>query len=60
MQATTIKIPVEKIILNTDRKHGGQGDLKTLAKSIEEHGLIQPPAVKKGLGGAYHVAGAHK
>ena len=55
MQATTIEIPVEKIISGTDRKHGGQGDIEILAKSIEEHGLIQPPAVKQERGDFYRV-----
>jgi len=55
MQTETIKVPVAKIISSTDRKHGGQGDIESLARSIQEHGLIQPPAVKKERGGLYRV-----
>lgn len=57
MQTATIKIPVEKIISETDRKHGGQGNIETLARSIAEHGLIQEPAVKEipGKKGLYRV-----
>jgi ParB/RepB/Spo0J family partition protein len=47
MELVTMKVPVEKVLSRTDRKHGGEGDLETLARSIEEHGLIHPLAVKK-------------
>lgn len=40
-------IPVEKIISSTDRKYGGEGSIETLAQSINEYGLIHPPAVKE-------------
>lgn len=47
MEAVTIKIPVGKILSGTDRKYGGEGDIETLARSIREHGLIHPLAVKE-------------
>ena len=55
MKATTVKVPVGKIISTTDRRHGGHGDIESLARSIGEHGLIQPPVVKKERGGFYRV-----
>ena len=47
MEATTIKVSVGKIISSTDRKYGGEGNIETLAQSIEQHGLIHPLAVKE-------------
>ena len=47
MEAKTIKVPVGKVMSSTDRKHGGEGNIETLAQSIKEHGLIHPPAVKE-------------
>jgi len=47
MEATTIKVPVGKIISSTDRKYGGEGNIDTLAQSIEQHGLIHPLVVKE-------------
>jgi ParB/RepB/Spo0J family partition protein len=47
MEAVTIKIPVGKIIFSTDRKYGGEGNIETLAQSIDQHGLINPIAVKE-------------
>lgn len=47
MEAVTIKIPVGKILYTTDRKYGGVGNIETLAQSIDQHGLIQPIAVKE-------------
>jgi ParB/RepB/Spo0J family partition protein len=47
MEAVTIKIPVGKILYSTDRKYGGVGNIETLAQSIDQHGLIQPIAVKE-------------
>jgi ParB/RepB/Spo0J family partition protein len=47
MEAATIKIPVGKIVFSTDRKYGGEGNLETLAQSIDQHGLINPIAVKE-------------
>jgi len=55
MKGRAVEIPVDKIISSTDRNHGGQGNIETLARSIGEHGLIQPPAVKKMRGGHYRV-----
>ena len=47
MDATTIKIPIGKIVSSTDRKYGGEGNIETLAQSIKDHGLIHPLAVKE-------------
>jgi len=47
MESVTIKIPVGKILYSTDRKYGGVGNIETLAQSIDQHGLIQPIAVKE-------------
>jgi ParB/RepB/Spo0J family partition protein len=46
-QGNTVEIPLEKILSETDRKYGGEGDIESLARSIEEHGLINPIAVKE-------------
>ena len=47
METVTIRVPIGKVISSTDRKYGGEGNLETLAKSMETHGLIHPPAVKE-------------
>lgn len=40
------EITVENIVSVSDRKHGGAGNIDSLAESIGKHGLIQPVVVK--------------
>ena len=47
METTIIKVPIGKIESNTDRIHGGEGSIDTLAQSIKAIGIIHPPAVKE-------------
>jgi ParB/RepB/Spo0J family partition protein len=47
LETVIIKAPVEKIEFTTDRTHGGEGGIETLARSIEAVGIIHPPAVKE-------------
>ena len=47
METVVIKVPIGKIESITDRTHGGEGSIETLAQSIKAIGIIHPPAVKE-------------
>jgi ParB/RepB/Spo0J family partition protein len=47
METVIIKVPIGKIEFTTDRTHGGEGNIDTLAQSIKAIGIIHPPAVKE-------------
>jgi len=47
METVIIKAPIGKIEYSTDRAHGGEGNIETLARSIKAIGIIHPPAVKE-------------
>jgi len=47
METVIIKAPIGKIEYSTDRAHGGEGNIDTLAQSIKAIGIIHPPAVKE-------------
>ncbi len=46
-------IRLSAIILDNDRKEGGQGDIKKLAQSIRQIGLIHPISVRKSKDGTF-------
>ena len=39
------KIPVKQIIVNNNRQHGGEGDIKVIAEDMKKNGLINPITV---------------
>jgi ParB/RepB/Spo0J family partition protein len=47
METVIIKIPIGKIEFTSDRAYGGEGNIETLAQSIDAVGIIHPPAVKE-------------
>jgi ParB/RepB/Spo0J family partition protein len=53
----TKEIPLMRIVTESDRAYGGDGDLGALAESIKRHGIINPVLVKEsGTGsGAYRL-----
>jgi ParB/RepB/Spo0J family partition protein len=54
-EETFISIPVGKIVSESNRKHGGMGNLDILAESIKAEGLINPPTVADCGDGTYRV-----
>jgi len=42
-----IRVPIGKIEFTTDRAYGGEGNIETLAQSIDAVGIIHAPAVKE-------------
>jgi hypothetical protein len=40
-----IEVPVDKVISESNRKHGGTGNIDILAESIKQYGLRTPPEV---------------
>jgi ParB family chromosome partitioning protein len=47
METVIIKAPMGKIEFTSDRTHGGEGNIETLAQSIKALGIIHPPAAKE-------------
>jgi ParB/RepB/Spo0J family partition protein len=54
-EETFISIPVGKIIFESNRKHGGMGNIDVLAESIKTEGLISPPTVVDCGDGIYRI-----
>jgi ParB/RepB/Spo0J family partition protein len=54
-EETFTSIPVGKIISESNRKHGGMGNIEILAESIKTEGLINPPTVTLIDDGTYRV-----
>ena len=54
-EETFTGIPVGKIVSESNRKHGGMGNIEVLAESIKADGLINPPTVVAGEDGTYRV-----
>jgi ParB/RepB/Spo0J family partition protein len=54
-EETFISIPVGKIISESNRKHGGMGNIDVLAESIKTEGLISPPTVVDCGDGTYRI-----
>lgn len=57
-----MRLPVSKILPNPSqpRKHFPEDELKSLAQSIQENGLLQPVTVRKERGLYYLVAGERR
>ena len=47
METYIVDVPIKNIESVTDRIHGGEGSIETLAQSIKVVGMIHPPAVKE-------------
>jgi ParB/RepB/Spo0J family partition protein len=54
-EETFTTVPVGKIVSESNRKHGGIGNIVILAESIEAEGLINPPTVVANEDGTYRV-----
>jgi ParB/RepB/Spo0J family partition protein len=48
-------VPVKDIVSESNRKHGGMGNIDILAKSIKVEGLINPPTVVDCGDGTYRI-----
>jgi ParB/RepB/Spo0J family partition protein len=48
-------VPVKDIVSESNRKHGGMGNIDILAESIKTDGLINPPTVVDNEDGTYRV-----
>jgi ParB family chromosome partitioning protein len=54
-EETFATIPVGKIVSESNRKHGGMGNIEILSESIKAEGLINPPTVVANGDGTYRV-----
>jgi ParB/RepB/Spo0J family partition protein len=54
-EETFISVPVGNIVSESNRKHGGMGNIDILAESIKTEGLINPPTVVDNGDGTYRV-----
>jgi ParB/RepB/Spo0J family partition protein len=54
-EETFTTVPVGKIVSESNRKHGGIGNIEILAESIKAEGLINPPTVVANEDGTYRV-----
>jgi hypothetical protein len=54
-EETFTRIPVGKIVSESNRKHGGMGNIDILAESIKTEGLINPPTVADCGDGTYRI-----
>jgi ParB/RepB/Spo0J family partition protein len=54
-EETFTTIPVGKIVSESNRKHGGMGNIEILSESIKADGLINPPTVVANGDGTYRV-----
>jgi ParB-like chromosome segregation protein Spo0J len=54
-EETFTAVPVGKIVSESNRKHGGIGNIEILAESIKAEGLINPPTVVANEDGTYLV-----
>jgi ParB family chromosome partitioning protein len=59
-EETFISIPVGKIVSESNRKHGGMGNLDILAESIKTEGLISPPTVADCGDGTYRIVAGRR
>jgi ParB/RepB/Spo0J family partition protein len=55
-----VSVPVGKIISETNRKHGGMGNIEILAESIKTDGLINPPTVTESGDGKYRIVAGRR
>jgi ParB/RepB/Spo0J family partition protein len=59
-EETFTTVPVGKIVSESNRKHGGIGNIAILAESIKAEGLINPPTVVANEDGTYRVIAGHR
>ena len=59
-EETFTSIPVGKIVLESNRKHGGMGNIEVLAESIKAEGLINPPTAVANEDGAYRIVAGRR
>jgi ParB/RepB/Spo0J family partition protein len=59
-EATFTAIPVNKIVSESNRKHGGMGNIEILSESIKAEGLINPPTVVASEDGTYRVVAGRR
>jgi hypothetical protein len=59
-EETFISVPVGKIISESNRKHGGMGNIDVLAESIKVEGLISPPTVVDCGDGTYRIVAGRR
>jgi ParB/RepB/Spo0J family partition protein len=59
-EETFTTIPVGKIVSESNRKHGGIGNIEILAESIKAGGLINPPTVVASEDGTYRVVAGRR
>jgi ParB/RepB/Spo0J family partition protein len=59
-EETVTSVPVGKIVSESNRKHGGMGNIEILAESIKTEGLISPPTVAAIGDGTYRIVAGRR
>jgi ParB/RepB/Spo0J family partition protein len=53
-------VPLGKILAETNREHGGMGNIDVLTESIRRHGLANPPTVVETDAGFYRIVAGRR
>jgi hypothetical protein len=53
-------VPLDKILAETNREHGGMGNIDVLTESIRRHGLANPPTVVETGTGFYRIVAGRR